>query len=71
MIKYTSRVIVSADYAQANSIRDIDGRIVPSFRQIKFFAAYYLSPKFQFINNYIPGFLKIPQFVLDIISTKF
>jgi hypothetical protein len=70
-MKYTSKTILSADYAQANGIKDIDGRVVTSVRQIKFFAAYYLPAKYQFIYNFIPGFLKIPQFVLDIVSSKF
>lgn len=71
MMNYTSKVIVSADYGQANGIKDVDGRVIPSFRQFKFLAAYFLPPNFQFINNFIPGFLKIPQFLLDIMSSKF
>ncbi len=71
MSKYTTKTIISADYAQAHGIKDIDGKVVPSFRQFKFFAAYYLPAKYQFVYNFIPGFLKFPQFLLDIASSKF
>lgn len=71
IMKLTGRVIVAAEYAQAHGIRDIDNRVILSFRQVKFLASRYLPDNLKFISNFVPSFVKIPQFVLDIIGSKF
>jgi hypothetical protein len=72
IMKYTSKVIIGAEYAQAHGIKDIDGRIIYSARQLKSIAANYLLPnQFQFITWFIPSFLKIPTFFIDVLNSKF
>lgn len=70
--KYSSKVIVSSEYAYSHGIRDVDNSLVPCFRQIGFMLTKYVLPEnLKFVANFIPGWLKIPQFVLDIASSKF
>jgi dehydrogenase/reductase SDR family protein 1 len=71
LMKYTSKVVISGDYAYQHGIRDIDGRSIGSFRQIKFLVESVLPNNFKFVANLIPGFVKIPQFVIDIFTSKF
>ena len=72
IMKYTAKVIVAADYAQQKSIKDIDGRVIPSYRQLNSLLASFILPgNLKFLANFIPNFVKIPQFVLDIMNSKF
>jgi dehydrogenase/reductase SDR family protein 1 len=72
IMKYTSKVLIGAEYAQSHDIKDIDGRSINSFRQLKFIASNYVLPtQLSFLNSFIPGFLKIPQFLLDIVNSKY
>lgn len=69
---YNSKVVIAADYAQSHGITDIDGRVIPSVRQINtLFKDFILPDKLKFIANFIPNFVKIPYFVLAISSSKF
>lgn len=71
IMSYTSRVVLGAEYAQAHGIRDIDNRVILSIRQVKAICEYFLPPKLTFIAKFVPGFVKIPQWVLDIANSKF
>jgi len=71
IMKYTGKVVISADYAQSHGLRDIDNRVIYSYRQVKFMAGKMLPDKFKFIANFIPSFVKVPQFVLSLFSSKF
>lgn len=71
IMNLTGKVIIGAEYAQSHNIRDIDNRMILSYRQVKFLASKYLPDNFKFIANFIPTFVKIPQFVLDIVNSKF
>ena len=71
VMKYTARVVLAAEYAQAHGIRDIDNHIIPSFRQVNFLCEHFLPKSISFVGNLIPNFVKIPQFLLDIVNSKF
>lgn len=71
IMNLTGKVIIGAEYAQSHNIHDIDNRMILSYRQVKFLASKYLPDNFKFIANFIPTFVKIPQFVLDIVNSKF
>jgi dehydrogenase/reductase SDR family protein 1 len=71
IIKLTSRVIIGAEYARSKGIRDIDNREIMSFRQVKGLIAMYSPKNFQFLSAFVPAFVKIPQFLLDILNSKF
>ena len=70
--RYTSRVVIGAEYAQAHGIRDIDGRVILSYRQVRYLLANLVLPEqLAFLAYLVPGFFKIPQFVIDISFSKF
>ncbi|CAF0932447.1 unnamed protein product [Brachionus calyciflorus] len=68
--KYASKVVIGADYGRAHGLKDIDGQEIMSFRQLKA-AAHYLPPSLKWIGNLIPGFLTVPQFIFDILYSKY
>ena len=71
IIKYSSKTVISAEYAQAKNIRDVDGRVIYSIKQLKSIAQTFLPEKLKFIAYFIPAFVKIPQFLIDITFSKF
>jgi len=71
IMNYTSKVVLVADYANCKSIRDIDNKEVASMRQLAFYAALVLPERVQFLTRFIPGFVKIPNFVMTAMNTKF
>ena len=69
IMKYTSSVVIGAEYAQAHGIRDIDDREILSFRQLNYILGYYVLPdNLKFIANWLPNFLKIPLFLIENIN---
>lgn len=71
LMRYSSRVVIGADYAQLHNIRDIDNRVILSIRQLKAVCEFFLPEQLKFVSNFVPGFVKIPQFVLDVLNSKF
>jgi dehydrogenase/reductase SDR family member 1 len=71
IMKYSRKTVIAADYAHAHNIRDIDNRVIDSFRQLNLALATALPSSLQFITNFIPNFIKVPQFILDIVNSKF
>lgn len=71
LMKYTSKVVNAAEYAQAHGIKDIDGRIIPSYRQINNAMKLVLPKQLHFVSKLVPDFVKVPQFVMDVVSSKF
>jgi dehydrogenase/reductase SDR family protein 1 len=71
VMSYTSSVVVAADYAQMHKIRDIDNRQIASYRQLAFLAQLYLPARWQYLTQFIPGFFKIPNFLINTATSKF
>lgn len=69
--KYSSKVVIAADYARAHGIKDIDGRQILSFKQFKSGLLMVLPDNFKWIAKFVPGFITIPQFVFDILYSKY
>lgn len=69
--KYTSKVVIAADYARAHGIKDVDGRQITSFKQLKSGLLMSLPDNLKWIANLVPGFISIPQFVFDILYSKY
>jgi dehydrogenase/reductase SDR family protein 1 len=70
--KYSSKVVISAEYANAYGIRDIDNRVIHSIREVGPILENFILPQpLKFLGRVIPGFVKIPQFILDIMNSKF
>ena len=71
IMKLSSKVVIGADYAYEKGIKDIDNRIITSIRQVKGILEMVLPPKLQFLANFVPGFIKIPKFMLALLNSKF
>lgn len=71
VIKYTSKVIIAEDYAQTKGLRDIDGRVIDSFRQLNYVLDRVLPSSLKFITKLIPNFIKVPKFLISILTSKF
>jgi hypothetical protein len=72
IMSYTSRVVIGADYAQNHNIKDIDAREIMSHRQLKKILDDYVLPdNWRFISQYVPGFVKVPYFFIDLMYSKF
>ena len=71
IIKLTSKVIIAEDYAQSYGIRDIDNRIVPSFRQINSGLKLALPKPLKLLALLIPNFVKIPIFAFELFTSRF
>lgn len=71
LIKYTGKVIIGAEYALRHNLRDVDNRVILSYRSIRFMVSQYLPVGLQFLANLIPASLRIPQAIIDITNSKF
>jgi dehydrogenase/reductase SDR family protein 1 len=71
IMNLSSRIIIGADYAYEKGIKDIDNRVILSIRQVKGLAEMFLPKKLQFLSNFIPGFIRVPKFLLAVLSSKF
>ena len=71
LMSYSSKIVIAAEYAQCHGIKDVDNRVVPSHRQINSAMKLVLPKSLHFAANLVPNFVKVPQFVMDIVSTKF
>jgi hypothetical protein len=71
IMKYSSKVLIASEYAQMKGIRDIDDRVIPSHRQINSAMKLFLPKNMHFMSNFVPNFVKVPQFVMDLASSKF
>jgi dehydrogenase/reductase SDR family protein 1 len=71
IMSFSNKIVVASDYAQKYDIKDIDGRVVPSHREIKNLGAVMLPKNLRFLINYMPFNFKVPQFVIDIANSKF
>ena len=71
LMKYTSKIVIAAEYAQAHKITDIDGRRIPSHRQINSAVKMILPRNLHPIANLIPDAIKLPQFAFDLMGSKF
>lgn len=70
VMKYTSKIVSAAEYAQAYGIRDIDGSVIPSHKQLSTLITMAI-PQLSSIAKLIPSFVKSPQFAIDIATSKF
>lgn len=71
LLKHTAKIVNAADYAQKHGIRDVDNRTIPSYRQVNSALKLVLPKQAHFVTNFIPNFVKVPQFIMDLANTKF
>ena len=71
IMKYNSKVVIAAEYAQCHNIKDIDNRTIPSHRQINSAMKLILPKQLHFVTKVVPDFVKLPQFCFDLMGSKF
>ncbi|XP_050398071.1 dehydrogenase/reductase SDR family member 1 isoform X1 [Patella vulgata] len=68
IIKKTARILLTAELGDEYGFDDVNGRHLQSFRQVKYLlqqgGAGWIAP-------FIPGFIKIPYWMLTLASSKF
>jgi len=69
LLSYSSKAVMVADYANCHGIRDIDNRQIASVRQLAFLAQLVLPDRLQYITRFIPGFVKVPNFMLSTLNS--
>ena len=71
IMKYSCKVVTGADYAQKYDIIDIDGRKISSHRELSSLGGQMLPKPIRQLAKYVPSSVKIPQFVIDIATSKY
>jgi hypothetical protein len=71
LMRYSTKIVNAAEYAQNNGIKDIDGRVIANYRQVNSAMKLILPKQLHFVTNFVPNFVKVPQFLIDISNTKF
>ena len=68
VIKKTGRVLLTVELAEEYNFSDVNGRPVVNFRQLK---SLFLMGGHTWIGALIPGFIKIPFWLLASLTHKF
>ncbi len=70
IMKKSSKVIEAAEYAQHHNIRDVNNRVIPSYRQINYCLLFVLPKKLHFIREFVPDFIKVPKMLFSYMNDK-
>jgi hypothetical protein len=71
IMKYTSKIVIGADYARSHGIVDIDGRSIPSHREFKTIGPFILPKSLRFLAKYAPSFVRVPNSLLAMANSKY
>ena len=71
LMKHTAKVVNAAEYAQSHKIRDIDNRVIPNYRQVNSAMKLLLPKNLHILVKIVPDFIKVPQFIMDLQTSKF
>jgi hypothetical protein len=71
IMKYSSKILIGAEYGSKNDIRDNDNRLIPSHRELKTIGAFILPKSLMFLSKTKPfSSFKVPQSILDVANSK-
>lgn len=71
IMKFSSRIVNGADYANKYGILDIDGKKVESTRSFKSMSKYIIPKSFQGLAQSVPSCVKVPSPFLTVMSSKY
>lgn len=71
IMKFSSRIVNGADYANKYGILDIDGKKVESTRSFKSMSKYLIPKSFQGLAQSVPSCVKVPSPFLTVMSSKY
>ncbi len=69
IMNHTARVVAAADYAEQYGIKDIDGRAIPTHRELKNMVSF-LPKNLRSCAESKPT-LKVPQVLLTVANSKY
>jgi len=69
LMQYSGKIVMTGDYGATYSITDTDGTYPANIRSISFYVAKV--PGLSWLSGWIPGFLKLPYWLLHQASNKF
>jgi hypothetical protein len=71
IMKYTSKILIGAEYGAKYDIKDIDNRVIPSHRELKTMGSFFLPKSLMFLTKTKPfSSFKVPQSILDVANSK-
>ena len=70
IMRYSNKIVIAAEYALKRGIRDVDGRVPPSHRELSNLGGTMLPKNMKFLVNFLPKSFKVPQFLIDIANSK-
>ncbi len=73
IMRMSSRIVIGAEYARKKGLVDIDGRQIPTHRELSFMAPYILPKSMRrwAANSPLAKSIKVPQSILDIANSKY
>ena len=71
IMKYTSKIVIGAEYASRNNIVDIDQRRIASHREFGQMGKYFVPKPLKSLASLVPSTFKVPQFIIDIALSKY
>ncbi|XP_041036703.1 dehydrogenase/reductase SDR family member 1 [Carcharodon carcharias] len=69
LMKKSGKVLMTCDLAAHYGIKDVDGRTLVDYRSVKFLLRQL--PGLSWLAPFIPGFIKVPKWVLALAANKF
>ncbi|XP_078059916.1 dehydrogenase/reductase SDR family member 1-like isoform X2 [Mustelus asterias] len=69
LMKKSGKVLMTCDLAAQYGIRDVNGRALVDYCSLKFILQQL--PSLSWLSTFIPGFIRIPKWVLTLTSSKF
>ncbi|KAE8291331.1 Dehydrogenase/reductase SDR family member 1 [Larimichthys crocea] len=69
LMSLTGKVLMTCDLARRYGIRDIDGRSVTDYTSLKFLLTQV--PYLSWLSAFVPSFIHLPRFVLNMANNRF
>ncbi|XP_078393801.1 dehydrogenase/reductase SDR family member 1 [Cetorhinus maximus] len=69
LLKKSGKVLMTCDLASHYGIKDVNGRALVDYRSVKFLLQQL--PGLSWLATFVPGFIKIPKWVLALTASKF
>ncbi|XP_043541326.1 dehydrogenase/reductase SDR family member 1-like [Chiloscyllium plagiosum] len=69
LMKRSGKVQMTCDLAAQYGLQDVDGRALVNYRSLKFLLQQV--PGLSWLATLIPGFIKVPKWVLALAGNKF
>ncbi|XP_006835450.1 PREDICTED: dehydrogenase/reductase SDR family member 1 [Chrysochloris asiatica] len=69
ILSLSGKVLPSCDLARRYGLQDVDGRPVPDFLSVSSLLTHV--PSLSWLASYLPGFLRMPKWIMTLYASKF